>query len=45
MEIGDYEKSHVVRICREKCLEQGYYGDTLSYCIEKCIEDIRGLSK
>ena len=39
-----YELYHSVKICRERCLEQGYYGEALNVCIEECVKEIKSRS-
>lgn len=41
-EVDTYTKDHVVKVCREKCLDEGLYGKALDVCIEECIESIKG---
>ncbi len=40
-EVDEYARTHPVRFCREKCLEQGYIGEALRACIESCIEELK----
>ncbi|MEM1526827.1 MAG: hypothetical protein QW775_06440 [Ignisphaera sp.] len=41
-EIDTYIKEHAVKVCREKCIDEGLYGEALDICIKECIKSIRG---
>ncbi len=38
--ILSYERLHAVRVCRERCAEEGYYGEAFHSCVERCVEEI-----
>ncbi len=33
------DRQHIVRICREKCIDAGYSGDAFKECVKKCVEE------
>ncbi|MEM3980965.1 MAG: hypothetical protein QXM55_04995 [Ignisphaera sp.] len=41
-EIDTYIREHAVKFCREKCIDEGLYGEALNICIKECVKDIRG---
>lgn len=41
-EIDAYVKEHAVKVCREKCIDEGLYGEALNICIKECVKSIRG---
>lgn len=41
-EIDSYIKEHAVKVCRDRCLDEGLYGEALTICIKECVERIRG---
>lgn len=43
-EIDTYTRDHVVKVCREKCLDEGLYGKALDVCIKECIKNIKGVT-
>ncbi|MCS7111858.1 MAG: hypothetical protein N3D82_02915 [Ignisphaera sp.] len=34
----EYDRSHILKYCRERCIDEGYYGRALNDCIEECIK-------
>lgn len=41
-EIDTYVRGHVVRVCRDKCIDEGLYGKALEICIQECIKTVKG---
>ncbi|MEM0284923.1 MAG: hypothetical protein QXG82_07035 [Sulfolobales archaeon] len=35
----DYSRTHVVKVCREKCSEIGFSGEAYRECVELCIKE------
>jgi len=42
-DIDTYAREHAVKVCREKCIEEGLWGAQLEVCIRECVEEIRGI--
>jgi len=40
--LNSYEREHVVKVCREECMELGYSGPAFSECVNLCVERYRG---
>ncbi len=36
----EIDRQHVVRICRDKCIEMGYSGKAFKDCVDLCVKDI-----
>ncbi|MEM2550812.1 MAG: hypothetical protein QW168_01450 [Sulfolobales archaeon] len=46
MTLDDYSRTHVVKVCREKCSETGFSGEAFRECVELCVREItRSLSQ
>lgn len=43
-EVDTYTRDHVIKVCRERCIDEGLYGRALEACIEECAKNIRGAS-
>ena len=43
-QIDWYIVEHAVKVCRERCIDEGLYGEALNICIKECVEKIRGNS-
>ncbi len=33
------DRYHIVRECREKCIELGYSGEAFRKCVEECVKE------
>ncbi len=36
--LNSYERDHIVRVCREECMELGYSGPVFSECVNLCVK-------
>ncbi|MDW8083467.1 MAG: hypothetical protein RMI56_06715 [Sulfolobales archaeon] len=36
--MDSYNRDHIVRVCREKCLEIGFSGEAFRECVEFCVK-------
>lgn len=39
-DINSYTRNHVIKVCRERCIDENLYGESLEICIKECIEKI-----
>jgi len=37
MSADEVDRMHIVRICREKCIEEGYSGSAFHECVRDCV--------
>ncbi|MCS7108836.1 MAG: hypothetical protein RMH77_05205 [Sulfolobales archaeon] len=37
MEEARIDRDHIVRLCRDFCIDKGYSGDSFLECVEECI--------
>lgn len=37
---SEYLRSHIVRVCREKCVDAGYSGDAYLRCVSECVKEL-----
>jgi len=35
-----YERLHAVRVCRERCAEEGFSGEAFNSCVEECVKEL-----
>ncbi|MEM2220655.1 MAG: hypothetical protein QXK24_06560 [Ignisphaera sp.] len=40
-ELSEYNRTHILKYCREKCIDEGYHGKALNDCIEECLKKYR----
>ncbi len=33
----ELDRYHIVRVCREYCIEEGYSGESFIECVENCV--------
>lgn len=42
-EVGDsYTRDHVIKVCRDKCMEIVVYESELDLCVKECVKNIIG---
>lgn len=37
MGVREVDRQHIVRICREECIEAGYGGEAFIECVKECV--------
>jgi len=38
--INYVDRAHIVRLCREECVERGYSGKAFNECVEECVKKL-----
>lgn len=39
-DLSNYDRLHAVRLCRDKCAEEGYSSRAFLECVEECVKNL-----